>query len=137
MKLFFEVVSELYRAGRTEDGAEYLAEVYLVQAENERGDRWIHPTRFKGCRVERVEDFEESEENGYQSFGFFTAFVDVREDAKARAERLVERINAADGAVDLDLWSETSPAYGSAAYSAYGQFDDWYREQVEDGRIAA
>lgn len=117
--LHFEIVSDLYSPGRSEDGTEYTAEVYYLQAEDERGNRWAHDVSFPGCV--RHEDDE-----GWPHF------EDIREAAMLRAQRLLERIEAAGGQVCLDRhWHSVRPCYGSRAYIAYGQFDDWMDEQRE------
>jgi hypothetical protein len=118
--LDFAVCSDLYVAGRTEDGEDYTAEVYFVVAEDARGNRWRHHASFPGAGTPE-----------YDEEGFGPYFADVRESAKAEADKLLARIVAAGGRIDLAHWSEDRPAYGSAAYQAYGAFNDWYEEQVE------
>jgi hypothetical protein len=116
MKYHFAVASDLYNAGRNEDGREYHAEVYYVIATDEAGARWSHHSRFKGCKVVATDDGP--------------AFLDLREQAQAQVERLRARIELA-GAIDLDYWREERPAYGSSAYVAYGAANDWEEEQRE------
>lgn len=118
--LTFAVVSDLYLAGRTEDGLDYTAEVYFVQAEDAQGNRWNHRARFVGCKVHHDDE----------GFGY-VHFEDIRDDAKAQADRLLARIHAARGAINLAHWDEARPAYGSAAYQDYGQYNDWMEEQQE------
>jgi hypothetical protein len=118
MKLSFDVGSDLYLAGRTEDGQDFTAELYYVMAEDASGNRWRHETNFPGADAQRDED-------GYWHFG------DVREAAQRAAEQLLARIERAGGQLDLTHWREARPAYGSAAYVQYGQFDDWCDEQRE------
>ena len=101
------VTSELYNAGTTEDGQVFSAERYLVVAEAANGARHSHITYFNGCEV-RCDD-----QHGY------TAFVDIRTEAMARAELLAYRVRAA-GTIDLTFWDEMQPAYGSAAYEGGG-----------------
>lgn len=119
-----EIGSDLYVAGRTEDGHEYTAEVYFVVATNARGDRWRHASSFPGCKTE-------SDEEGY------THFADIREQAQRDAQTLVDRIQSrinAGGALNLQHWHEDRPVYGSSAYVAYGQADDLeheYRERMQ------
>jgi hypothetical protein len=119
MKLTFCVVSDLYRAGRTEDGRDFVAETYFVEAEDEAGNVWRHHARFNGCQV--TWDAEDGVDR----------FADVRETAEANAERLLARIQAAGGRIDLAHWTAGRPAYGSPAYQAYGQHDDWMEEQMD------
>lgn len=122
MKLHFDVASDLYVAGRTEDGRDYTAEIYMVIAEDQRGNRWVHRDMFQGC------------EAGHDDEGW-PYFADIRGTAQAAAETLRARIVAAGGAVDLgQYWTATRPAYGSRAYIEYGQYDDWIEEQEENQR---
>lgn len=107
--MYFEIASDLYQAGITEDGERFTAETYYILATDESGNRWSHFTRFNGCMVEHHEDG--------------TCFHDVRESAKAKAAKLLSRIEAA-GLINSDYWSEARPMYGSDAYQAYGQADD-------------
>lgn len=105
------VSSELYDAGRTEDGQVYAAERYLVWAEDIDGTRYEHRSAFNGCRVSVCE------EDGYN------CFEDIREEAKELAEKLAERVRdhlAADGALNMAYWHEIDPAYGSASYISQG-----------------
>lgn len=122
MELTFDVNSDLYVAGRTEDGFDFTAEVYFVTATDARGNRWRHGTVFPGCRVAR-------DDEGYDHF------ADIREGAMAEAKRLVSRIEAAGGKINPQHWREDCPVYGSAAYIEYGAQDDWMEEQRE--RMAA
>lgn len=115
--LTFEIASDLYVAGRTEDGFDYTAEVYFITATNARGDRWRFETTFPGC--ETCQDDE-----GYTHFG------DIRPQAQAQAEKLMARMQAR-GAINLQHWREDRPVYGSSAYQAYGAADDWEAEQRE------
>ena len=107
--------SDLYLAGQTEDCEDYIAERFFICAEDQHGNRWSHQKSFPGAK--RWEDRD--------SFGY----EDIREEAKALAESLLEKIRRA-GAIDLDYWNEDRPVYGSAAYCAYGQADDlaWEKE---------
>jgi hypothetical protein len=114
----FAIVSDLYVAGRTEEGREYTAEVYFVMAEDEQGNRWTHYAHFPGCEV------------GTDDEGL-PFFSDVRDVAKARAGHLLDRILESGGAMNLSHWRDTSPAYGSAAYIAYGQADDLAAESAK------
>lgn len=114
----FQVVSDLYLAGRTEDGEDFTAEVYYVVAEDERGNRWAHVSRFAGAEASRDED-------GYWHF------ADVREASVAEANRLCARIEAAGSPLNFDHWFGMSPAYGSAAYMAHGAADEVQAERRE------
>jgi hypothetical protein len=107
--LAVDVCSDLYVAGRTEDGEQYTAEVYLVCAEFADGSVYAHVERFKGCKVEQVDTEDES----------FTAFVDIREEQKAKAEKLAARVNqcvATGRKLDPQFWTFHRTVYGSSAY---------------------
>ena len=105
------VGSDLYQAGRTEDGQFYIAEVYFVEMENEAGRRFRHIATFNGVEVS-VCDYSGE-----------TYFLDCREEATAKADRLAARVNAALKAgkgVDMALWDQVDPAYGSDEFIAQG-----------------
>ena len=105
------VSSDLYNAGRTEDGHAFIAEVFYVVMEDASGRRFRHEASFAGTQC--VVDKEEG----------YAHFPDLRQEATAKAERLVVRVNAslkAGKGVDMDLWAEVDPAYGSDAYIGQG-----------------
>jgi hypothetical protein len=105
------VASDLFNAGRTEDGTPFIAEVYFVEIENAAGRRFRHDATFSGVEV-LVDEYEGG-----------NYFVDRREEAAAKAECLTARVNAAlktGRGVDMDLWQEVDPAYGSDAYISQG-----------------
>jgi hypothetical protein len=122
----FEVsaVSDLFNAGPTEDGREFHAELYYVQAEAADGRRFAHFATFKGA--ERVEDGETG----------CVYFEDNREAASAKAEALAAKVRThleTGGKLDPAHWREVDPAYGSDAYAeldAVGFFKA--REKAED-----
>ena len=116
--LTFSVGYDLYIAGYTEDGYPYTAERYFVAATDDNGNRWIHSSQHDGCRVEQDEEGMDR-------------FIDIRDEAKAHCERLVARINAVGGVINLDHWTETRPEYGSIAYQQYGQHADYIAERME------
>jgi hypothetical protein len=115
--LSVEVDSEAYVAGRDEDGRDFTAERFYVTATDRFGNRWNHEQLFFGCSVEANED-------GYNHF------IDTRDVAKARANRLADRIQAT-GKIDLSFWHTGRPVYGSGAYVSYGQDDDRLLEMEE------
>jgi hypothetical protein len=103
------VDSELYQAGRDEDGQPYTAEVYLVCLEFKSGEVYAHNEHFKGCNPQEVDDGEE----------VFTYFEDIREQAKARADKLQARVQACldkGGKPDPQFWHFHRTIYGSGAY---------------------
>jgi hypothetical protein len=118
MKLIFGVESDLYVAGRTEDGSDFTAELYFVTAEDEHGNRWRHSSTFAGCQVMH-------DDEGYPHF------VDVRASAETQALRL--QLECERSSVDVTSWYELRPVYGSSAYLVYGQVNDWAEEQTERG----
>jgi len=104
------VESDLYVAGRTEDGEDYTAEVFIVCIEYASGLVFAHKSHFKGCRVEK---WITEDDSG-------TAFVDIRTEQKAKAEHLARRVKQAiesGGFLDMTAyWYERRAAYGSTAY---------------------
>jgi len=109
-----EVVSNLFCAGYTDDGADFIAESYAVSITDADGNRLTHRHRFPGVSVS-------FDEYGYKSFD------DIRASALEQAERLVARVEVAlarGHALNATLWEQDRPVYGSDAYVAYGQADD-------------
>lgn len=105
------VVSDLFDAGRTNDGERFAAEVYYVVVENNAGRRWASYDRFYGAR--RVVDDEEG----------WVGFEDLREEASAAAEALAaatKKVLAAGGKLSYEDFHQIDPAYGSRAYIADG-----------------
>lgn len=102
-----EVDSEVYLAGHDEDGRDFTAERYFVQATFECGKRFVHYAYFNGTKPER------DEEDG------FSYFPDLREEARASATRIRDRVAAA-GVIDTLHWDEVTPAYGSVEYQSQG-----------------
>lgn len=113
MEITFAIVSDLYSAGRTEDGSDYHAELYYIQAESETGLRWDHPAAFHGAK-------RHTDDEGWPHF------EDIREMARRQAERLLAQIQVyhAKHGISLDKWHPAPTAYGSAAY---GPQDEWDR----------
>ena len=105
------IVSDLYSAGYTVDGDEYIAEIFYISAEDFSGNRWS----LGGWKSAKPEACEETGE---------VYFCNIKNEAEALAQSLLNRIQKA-GAVDLDRWNKDRPAYGSVAYQQYGQ-----KEQV-------
>lgn len=107
MSLTIAVISDLFKAGVTEDGRDFEAERYYVMAEANDGRRWVYGLSFDSTRQE----FDD--EDG------FPFFPDNREEAHAKAENIAvefRRFLHAGGELDLDLWQETDPRYGSDEY---------------------
>lgn len=103
----FYVRTDLYEAGRTEDGEQYTAECYYIVAEAADGARWRDTFTYFGCEVL-------TDDEGFQHFR------DVRDMMKeriaARLLRLEFQLNVA-GTQFMRDWSEMPAAYGSAAFS--------------------
>lgn len=117
--LDFYVVSILVKFGITEDGEDYIGESYYVMAEDKDGNRWNHHHSFPGVKVVDHEDGR--------------WFEDTRIPAEAAALALMNRIKAS-GITSVDgrpYWSSDRPAYGSKAYQAYGQYNDYIEERME------
>lgn len=101
------VWSDLYEAGRTEDGHEYYAEEYFVVVQFTDGSRLKHNHHFRGA-VRHVDD------EGCPHY------EDVREKALAAATKLADKVRAFlthNGVLTMTSWSEWHAEYGSAAYS--------------------
>ena len=120
MTLRIAVISDLYKAGVTEDGQDFVADRFYVMVEAPNGQRWVHGASFDSTKQE----FDD--EDG------FPYFPDFRIEAKEKAEALADKVRAyvtAKGLLDLDHWHEVDPAYGSDAYQ---EKDSWgYFKQRE------
>jgi len=112
--LEFEAVSDLKEYGFNDDGTPFIGEVFYVVATNARGDRWAHNMRFQGVKLEHYDEG--------------TAFTDTRAIARFQCNRIINKIKAR-GYINLANWVESRPVYGSEAYVAYGQCNDWAQEQ--------
>lgn len=114
--LEFYYASDLKNFGFTEDGEDFIGEVYHVFAQDERGNCWIHNSQFPG-----VVKFENE---------WCVGFSDIRPQAIEACERLVKRIKKSD-TLNMIWWSRSRPAYGSEAYLEYGMADDLALERAE------
>lgn len=116
--LDFYVASVLVKFGITEDGEDYIGESYHVIAQDDAGNRWAHDYDFPGVKVHY--DYKYSQHY----------FEDTRIEAESSALALMERIKASgiDSVDGRDHWRSDRPAYGSKAYQAYGQEDDYMEE---------
>lgn len=114
--LEFFYASDLKSFGRTEDGEDFIGEVYRVFAEDAKGNRWVHSSQFPS-----VVRFENE---------WCVGFNDIREESIAACERLIERVKKATS-LNMIWWCETRPAYGSQAYLEYGQEYDLTLERLE------
>ncbi len=122
------VDSTFYQAGFSDDGCPFIAESYVVMIENDRGTRMVHNVTFNGCKVYRDEEG-------------FDHFEDVRTEARAKAEALAARVQTALDrglGVNLSLWIQARPVYGSDAYQFDGGIEDdmaWEDRCIEDERL--
>ena len=107
----FGITSYLHKFGITEDGEDFVGEILFITAECEDGTRYSHDANFPTAK-------EELTDHG-------SHFIDLREYARSRAEKLLARINNALGssfpkhggdALNPEFWTEIAPAYGSKAY---------------------
>jgi len=114
MQVYF--ASDLKDYGYTEDGEKFIGEVFFVEVENERGDRWRHRHTFDGVRKEQWEEG--------------VVYMDNRHSARTQCGLLVADVQRR-GAINLDHWYQSDPAYGSDAYMDYGQAADLARERME------
>lgn len=114
--LEFYYASDLKSFGRTEDGEDFIGEVYRVFAEDANGNRWAHSSQFPS-----VVRFENE---------WCVGFNDIREQSITACERLVERVKKADS-LNMIWWTESRPAYGSNGYLEYGMADDLALEKEE------
>ena len=127
MRYEVELVSDLYEAGRRDDGHPYVSERYFAQLTNSNGRRWRHNFAVSGA-INLGYDDETGEGPYYQ---------DNRVEAQAKVGNLVARIEAhlaAGGSVNFDHWYEVRPAYGSDEYISQG-ID--YRDFMEEREAAA
>jgi len=120
----FAVLSNLYQAGRGDDGQPVIGEYFYVAGERADGSRVEHQARFSSLRSATCEETGEA------------YFVSRRADMEARAERLCAAIQAEAAAGELLLnpnyWTEARPCYGSAAYVA----GDWAAIDAAEERAA-
>jgi len=113
--------SDLYDAGRDCDGHPFIAERYYVLIENKAGRRFRHVATWNGTKLLVCDETGDP------------CFPDLREEARVKAERLANAVNAAlekgqdipgtgvDGtSLDWNYWDEVDPAYGSDEYVSQG-----------------
>lgn len=122
METKFEVgvVSDLFDAGRDNEGRSFIAERFFVELVNiKTGRRWRHHLAINGAKREICDET------------FEPYFVDLSEGAVARLQRLVGRVQdrlAAGGCLDATQWDEVDPVYGS---------DEYVRQDIELERVFA
>jgi len=106
-----EISSDVYCAGKTEDGYPYTAEVFYVVAVFPNGRRIAHSSTFRSCEVEQNEE-------GYN------IFISIKDEAFSKVERLCSRIQKClvnGGKLDMTYWDEINPVYGSDYYINSGE----------------
>jgi len=120
-KYQFDITSDLHKFGVTEDGEDYVGEVYFVTATDSDGHRFIHHQSFPGCQKT---DYPEDDED--LDFPYY--FADIREEAQKAAEALVTELITND-ILELNPvdWHKTSAVYGASAYNEQDTID-WERE---------
>lgn len=100
------VRSDLFPAGRTEEGHVHEAYCLYVIVERLDGHRLRHFESFSCDKF--VEEYDEK-------YGEISRWVCIREQAEAEVGRLVSNIEAA-GVLNMDYWEEVDPRYGSEYY---------------------
>lgn len=117
--------SSLYEAGLTEDGEPFVAHCFHVGIEAKNGQRWFHIHSFPGAESYYDDEYD------------YSGFRDISEEAKAKADKLADKVRAhlsAGKKLDPSHWAEVDPRYGSTAYESLdtlGFFKE--REKKEDG----
>lgn len=112
----FFYLSDLKKYGVTEDGDDFIGELFIIYAEDARGNRWAHRAKFDGVKVEQSE--------------WGTLFKDNREQARKACQYLIDRFEKSNK-LWAAMWEEARPAYGSDAYVEYGQADDLAWEKAQ------
>lgn len=100
------VRSILYPAGITEEGHDFEAEGFQIVVERLDGHRIVNGHLFEGAVW--VDDFD-------PEYGDTSYWGDIREEAKAKAEDVIQDI-LATGVLNLEHWMEADPRYGSSYY---------------------
>jgi hypothetical protein len=108
-KLQFGPHTWLYHAGTDECGSPKHFEAYCVQAEDEKGNRWVHDHTFK------LVDFIKKAEGDTTK---------AREILELTMEKFFDKMKLHlqnGGKLNEAHWEEDEPCYGSDAYcEAYG-----------------
>jgi len=124
LKYMLLVHSGLKKFGTTEDGEDYIGEIYYVIAEDKNGNRWVSPETFPGCVVRD----DDSDLEGY-GIGYY--FDDTRAEAQIDAYALIEKMKANSDNIDIaTAWRKTESAYGSPSHDE-GALIEFEREMEE------
>jgi hypothetical protein len=117
------IASDLYEAGKTEDGRPYIAEIYYAAVTSPNGRRWVSAEQFPGA----LPYFDEED-------GIYR-YEDTREEAQAAAQKIVTATNAileAGGKLNELDWTEIDPVYGSKAYIEQDtELNRWMEERQD------
>lgn len=116
--------SDLFKAGVTEDGEDYIGERFYVMVEAPNGQRWVHLVKFDSTKAV----------DGGEDCDGMVFFPDQMQEAKDAIQILCDRVTAhikAGGKLDPAMWVECDPRYGSDQYAvmdAQGYFRDIERK---------
>jgi hypothetical protein len=117
------IASDLYEAGKTEDGRPYITESYYAVVTSPKGRRWASTERFPGA----LPYFDEED-------GIYR-FEDIRGEAQKAAEQIVISANAvleAGSKLNQLDWTEIDPVYGSIAYVMQDiELNRWMEERQD------
>jgi len=103
-KLQFGPHTWLYNAGYDECGSPLHYEAYCIEAEDPKGNRWVHDYTFK------LSDFIKKVEGDTTK---------ARKELEHKVNKLITKIKLHlrnGGELNVDHWTTTDPAYGSDAY---------------------
>src|SRR4030067_605758 len=100
----YGIKADLYKAGVTEDGEDYIAEFYVIVAQRPGGSREEYNRSFPGC----IKSYSEDGEGPF--------FEDVREQALAKAERVLRGILENGRASAGGGWEEGGSVYGGPRF---------------------
>ena len=123
--------SDVYQAGRDEDGEAVYGEAFYAVVQLADGSRFAHSYTFQDTSWVDYE-FDGADED----YGIGGGYVTNQAEAVAKVEALVAKINAS-GDINLNHWSPIDPEYGSSAYQqqeALGMMKDAWNDEC---RMAA
>lgn len=115
-----------------EDGTPVIGECWYILATRPDGKQWVlRNVGFKNrSRKVATGEYAEYSDDGYEYF--------FDEQAEEKAEALAEKVRAR-GVINLDLWEETHPVYGSDYYVRSGEEQNviaWEARLAEEERWA-
>lgn len=103
------VFSDLFKAGVSEDGSDFISESFYVVVEYDDGTRLQHRHRFCGFRKECCEETNEPFLCDDRPF--------AKEQAEALAKSIRDHLNKGK-TLNMEHWVYHRPVYGSDAYCA-------------------